>query len=220
MIVFFSSVDSSSHAHLNFQKILLDAVFQNIDAHDLRDFHLSIPFTDTNIQYTEPAHHRPPIFREAVLAFDQQNLVEFRLFQWMFKGNLRIDFLPHSVHVVGIDNCSQEFELHCRRLPRDAEKVMLCGNRIFGTLDLQNLPVNLVVLNLLRNNLYGGFSLVDLPEKLEVLNLWENKGIGQDIVLYRNLPKCLSEIRLVNVKEVRPTEKKYRVHDESIFVIE
>mmetsp|Transcript_11131 Transcript_11131/g.16803 ORF Transcript_11131/g.16803 Transcript_11131/m.16803 type:complete len:221 (-) Transcript_11131:51-713(-) len=220
MLYLLLTIDSSAETHQRFQKTLIDAVFEKIPPTELVEFSLHIPFTDTNISVQKPMLDFPSRFRRARLLFHRQKLRELRLFQWLFTNSLEIDFLPPCVKTLSIVSSMQEFELHCRRLPRDAEVVQLCGNLIVGTLDLQSLPVSLVQFDVHKNRLSGGYSLVDLPEKLEVLNLFELQGLNQEIVLYRNIPEKLRHIRLTNAREVRPTATQYKVKDNSIFYLE
>ena len=111
-------------------------------------------------------------------------------------GNYDIHSLPPSVKRINIQNCLQRYRLHTRSFPRALCVCYLCNNELFGHLDLQALPVNLVNLNLWGNQLNGPIDLTNLPRRLKRLHLQRN-SIRQAVILFDRLPASIISIRLI-----------------------
>ena len=94
------------------------------------------------------------------------------------------------------------------------------SNLLFGSLDLQHLPLKIISVNLSRNKISGSISLVNLPTALEDLHLCNN-SIDQKKVYYASIPSNSKVIEIWyrcdrEVITFVPIAKKHRV-DDSIF---
>ncbi|KNH05627.1 hypothetical protein XU18_3398 [Perkinsela sp. CCAP 1560/4] len=124
-------------------------------------------------------------------------------------GNFDIHVLPPTVTHVSIRYCEQHYEIHTRALPRMLRHCRLNNNQLFGCVDLQVLPENIVILDLSHNQLNGPIDLTRLPQSMAGLWLQEN-AIRQSVVLYDRIPPALTSIILVLPKNPKNRIGKLR----------
>uniref|UniRef100_A0A7S4KIC2 Non-specific serine/threonine protein kinase n=1 Tax=Paramoeba aestuarina TaxID=180227 RepID=A0A7S4KIC2_9EUKA len=133
-------------------------------------------------------------------------------------GQFRIGFLPNSVQILNILDCHQEYPLHTRHLPRNAEDVRLRTNRLFGSLDLQHLPSRLVYFDVVDNEFSGNIFFGNLPDTLKVIDLKYNIFLRRT-VFYGKLPSGIKEINVSHtpIKRAKPIRQEWEVDEKLIF---
>ena len=128
---------------------------------------------------------------------DTLTAIEFRDLNM---GNCFLSFIPPTVRRVEISGCQQSYGLRTRRFPREARRIDLRINAIFGTVDLTTLPQHIASFLLTSNEMTGPINLTQLPEALTELFLDGNPiGIQGAFQYFTNLPPKISEIRLDEV---------------------
>ena len=105
-------------------------------------------------------------------------------------GNVRISFLPHSLHFLSLEHCAQEYSVDTRMLPRESRVINLSENLIHGSFELRTLPPSLVFLSVHTNRLSGVLMLTNLPRMMEAIYAWGNQFSGK-YAYCSNLPESL-----------------------------
>ena len=111
----------------------------------------------------------------------------------MHKGKFCIEWLPSTVREINLSKAELLVMLHVDQLPRETR---ICNSdicEIYGTVDLERLPLHIEKLSLKGNNIRGEISLLDLPPSIQIINLRQN-FLEKVIVSSEKLP-----VRLLRV---------------------
>uniref|UniRef100_A0A7S4L170 Uncharacterized protein n=1 Tax=Paramoeba aestuarina TaxID=180227 RepID=A0A7S4L170_9EUKA len=204
------------------QQTLLVRVFEYIEVEFRDRIPLTLPVTD--VAFYEGGTHFLSAPRDFELLVSLRKTPGFkkiwklRMVNWENIGNIQLDFLPQTVTHLEVSHCKQSFELHTRCFPRDSKSINLRSNAIYGSIDLQNLPLKIEYLVLNENRLRGEISLFALPDTLRELNLRAN-DFQQKRVYFGELPDSIRRISVKSryIREVVPISKEYK---EKISVFE
>ena len=109
------------------------------------------------------------------------------------KGHFNIHYLPPTVKDLQIIHCNQRYKVLTRMLPRDAERIDISRNAIFGTIDLRSLPLKTQHFLANDNRISSIEPLIDLPKSLVCVSLKAN-DIHQSAVFCdaRSIPEVIS----------------------------
>ena len=124
----------------------------------------------------------------------------------------RPEFLPQTVQLFTMIDCSQKYPFSMRHLPSAARSVNIHQNQLYGRLDLTCLPALLRNLNVATNQFSGPITLTHLPYTIEELSMTYNR-ISQSVLRYGKWPPGLQFVSLVgcDIPHVKPIKPEYRI---------
>ena len=143
------------------QAILMERFFQEVDGEAIQAMSEGQSYHDIcqwNLKREKP--FTLSTFKAECVEGDLYTI----LISFIPRGNFHIGFLPNALVSLQINDSLQSYVLDTRRLPRDLRNLLLQYNRIFGSLNLQSLPLQIEQVMLRGNLVSGPIALVGLHQ--------------------------------------------------------
>ena len=108
---------------------------------------------------------------------------------------LNLAYAPSTIFHFEVRYCAQHYAIDARHVPRAARIFRMGHNRIFGRINLADLPDTMQDFRMEFNQITGPIDLTRLPRDLRYLDLYQNR-IKQPVLYYGNLPENLKKVMI------------------------